>query len=81
MKRTDWLKKKRHAAETIHTDTGDLSCVIHDAEGRQQEGFGKTEELAFANAHGKHLAALKRAAHTVGRYKLSTFTGKIGEVP
>lgn len=79
MKRTDWLKKKSHAAETIHCDNGDIAVITHDADGRQASGFGKTEEAAFADAHGKHLASLKRAAHTTSRYSQKRFTGTIGE--
>lgn len=77
MKRNDWLKKKNHAAETIHCDNGDIAVITHDASGRQAQGFGKTEEAAFADAHDKHTAALKRAAHTTSKYAQKRFTGTI----
>lgn len=73
MKRSKWLEKKGHAAETINVD-GSIGAqrdglpvyvIIHDAKGCDAHGFGKTEETAFADAHKSYTKARHRAALSV----------------
>jgi hypothetical protein len=77
MKRSDWLKKKEHAAETIHCGNGEICVMIHDAEGRQAEGFGKNEEAAFAAALEQHQTRVKRATLTTAKYKRAKLSGTV----
>lgn len=70
MKRADWLRKVGHATETIHVrasgvialDSEPFYVLIHDAEGREADGFGATEEFAF----GAALVSYKKARHRAG---------------
>ena len=78
MLRAAWLKKKQHGAETIRCENGDFYVITHDDKGRQSEGFGATEEKAFADAFAKYTVAQARAKQTTKRYGATQFTGRIG---
>lgn len=78
MKRAQWLNKKSHAVETIRCADGkQLAVIIHDDAGRSSEGFGPSEEAAFGDAHEKYTASRKRAAHTVDKYHVDRFVGRV----
>jgi hypothetical protein len=69
MKRAAWLARKGHACETIRTSALEGApqayyTIIHDADQRQAEGWGKSEEAAFAASHERYLAARRRAEHS-----------------
>lgn len=72
MKRSKWLEKKGHAAETIKVVEPErpdsaVYVIIHDANGRDARGFGETEERAFGAAHASYTKARHRASLSAPR--------------
>jgi len=68
VKRAQWLKRKLHACETIHTQKGSFVVVLHDDKGRSAVGEEFTEEGAFADALTAYRAARVRASLTTRQY-------------
>lgn len=71
MKRSDWLSKPQHSAETTYTATKEYRVEIFDPHSRSATGWGKSEELAFTEAHETYKSAMHRASlttrHAAGR--------------
>lgn len=72
MTRKQWIEKAGHSAETTKAKSGETSVTIIDDKGRIAQAWGKSEDVAFTEAHTSYKAANHRAglslANVAGRF-------------